>query len=462
MNREQEYNNLMLELKETPEEMRQVSEKTKIRAKKRNILRCTVMPPSIFLAALLIITIAVNISPTVAYAFEQIPVLGQITRAVRLNPSLTEAVEHDFIQRIDLEQTIGEITMRVEYVIVDQRQLNIFYTLTSPIYPQLNSWRPHVLCVEEKTQLPVSLFFGSLTFEEGAIRQAVVDFFDEKMPSRLVFELEVVPIDALQDSISAPAPVSPQTEVEHIEPENTTTFSFILEFDPNFTEQGEVIYINQEFVVDSQRFTMTTAEIYPTHMRVNFSADPDNTAWLRSLRFHAENERGNRFDTISNGITAFGDADTPMMPTHILHSPFFAQSNELTIFISEVEWLDKDNERTKIDLINGTADRLPEGVTLYEARREGQSWHLSFAVEEREENHNHQIFGWDYFNEAGDEFSVTSWSTGIRFHESENDNAPNIFFVQFYLVDFPYDVVYLTPSYSRMVRLHEPIVLRIS
>jgi len=462
MNREQEYNNLILELEKTPDEMMKMSDKTKARAKRRNIIRRATMPPRIFMALLLVITALVNISPTVAHAFEQIPVLRQIASAVKLNPSLTEAVKRDFVQRIDLKQTNGDITMHIEYVIVDQRQLNIFYTLNSPIYPHLNSWHLAVRCPKDEVHLPVIISSSSHTLELSDLRQTVVDFLGEQMPSSLLFEVGVVPVDMAQTSTTAPAPIAPITEHERTEPENITTFSFILEFDPNFTEQGDIIHINQNFVMDNQGFTLTTVEIYPTHMRANFYADPTNTAWLRSLRFHAENEQGDRFDAISNGITAFGAIDTPMMISHILHSPFFAESNNLTIFISEVEWLDKDMQKARIDLENGIADNLPEGVTLDEARREGQSWHLSFAVEERAENHNHQVFNQNYFNETGDEFWITSWSSGMRFYQSAEDNKPNVFSVQFNLTNFPYDVVYLTPSYSRLVRLQEPVALRVN
>jgi len=459
MNRQQEYDNLMLELEDIPNEMMGMSAKTKARARKRKITRLATLPLCVVFTMLLTITATVNIFPTVAYAFERIPVLRQIALAVNFNPSLSDAIEHEFIQRIDMEQTIGDITMRVEYVIVDQRQLNIFYTLNSPVYDYMSSWQPSIRCVYEETHLPVSISFGSHTLESRAIRQTVVNFFDEQMPDSLVFEMLVRPVGA--PFYYAAVPVPSLAEFEPTIPDNLTSFTFTLEFDPAFTEQGELIYLSQHFVLDGQHMVLDSVEIFPTHMRVNLSADPGNTAWLRSLHFFAENERGGRFDTISNGISAFGSTDSPAMVSHILHSPFFAQSERLTIFIEEVVWLDKDMERVRVDLANETAERLPQDVFLDEARWDGQSWHLSFGAFERAENHNHQLFSQTYFNEAGDEFMYNVWSSGMRFHSSSERYTPNVFFVQFALVDFPYDVVYLSPSYSRLTRLHEPVMLRV-
>ena len=463
MNRQQELQNLMHELENTPEEMTQMSPKTKIRARKRKIIKGTLMPPAVFAVMLLMIVAMVNISPTIAHAFEQVPVLRQIATAVNFSPSLTDAIQHEFVQHIGLEQTIDGITMRVEYIIVDQRQLNIFYTLHSPDYTYLSSWRPSVRCVYEETHLPVAIFSGSVALGTGEIRQIVANFFDEQMPDSLVFELLVQPLGAPQMSVAVPADAPPPTEWVHTEPEGLVRFAFTLEFDPTFTEQGETLHLYHDFVLDGQRMTLTTVEIYPTHMRINLTACESNTAWLRSLHFFAENERGHRFDTISNGITAFGTTGSPMMVSHVLHSPFFAESRELTLFIEEVEWLDKDMERgVRVCLASETAEMLPEGVTLYEARWDGRSWHLAFAIVERAENHSHSVFMQEYFNENGDAFHFTSWASGMRRHYPPENFVPYVFFVEFALVDFPYDVVYLSPSYSRLVRFSEPVMIRLA
>ena len=344
----------------------------------------------VFLAIFCMVVVAVNVSPTLAYAFERIPVLRQIAIAVNFSPSLTVAIEHDV-------------------------------TYLSP------------------------------TLEVGEMRQIVVDFFDEQIPDSLAFKTSVLAVP--QTAGAAPIRASNI----HTKPENLIDFIFVLEFDPNFTQQGETIYLYQDFVIDGQNITLTSVEIYPTHMRINLSYDPNNTAWLRSLRFFAENEHGIRFDSISNGVSAFGTTDSPHMASHFLHSPFFAESEQLTLFIEEVEWLDKDMERVRVDLANGIAEKLPEGVRLDESRFDGQSWHLSFAATERAESHSHHIFGQNFFNEAGEDFHFNSWSSGMKYDSSSNE-----FFVQFSLVNFPYDIVYLSPSYSRVSTLVEPLVFRIS
>ncbi|MEI3305129.1 MAG: hypothetical protein V8R40_03335 [Dysosmobacter sp.] len=65
--------------------------------------------------------------------------------------------------------------------------------------------------------------------------------------------------------------------------------------------------------MDGQTLTVTEAELYPTHLRLNVAGNPANTAWLKGLDFYLENEDGRRFDTVTNGVTASGDPDSPAM-----------------------------------------------------------------------------------------------------------------------------------------------------
>lgn len=196
------------------------------------------------------------------------------------------------------------------------------------------------------------------------------------------------------------------------------------------------------------------------HIRVNFTADEKNTKWLQSLGFYFINEKGKRFDKISNGISATGSFDSPMMVSHRLESSFFYQSSSLTMFITEVVWLEKDMEKVQIDLANGSADILPEGVVLEQATRKSNSWELTFSAIERKENFSYQLFGTTYYDENGTEYSYNSynsWSSGETGYFDEVSQkyvkTPGVFRVKFTLKDYPYDTVYLMPSYSQLVKL---------
>ena len=444
MNREQEHYMLRQEPIATPPELEDVLAQAQARAKKRNAIRKGFAMPLGTIAAIFILFVAmVNLSPTVASAMERIPGLRQLTIAVSFSPSLTEAVEQDFVQTMGLEQTIGDATMRIEHLVVDNQQLHIFYTLDSPTYFRMDistvardveadEWSGNWATLYMRPRLMFE------NYENGVIRYLIVGF-PERVPNVVLFE------GALIDMATRPEPFCGwccQVIGE---------FSFILELDAEFVGQGELITLDYDFVLDGQHLTLTTVELNPIHTSVNFTADKENTAWLRILGFYFENEQGQRFDpppilrNISSGW------ETMMMETHFLESVFFAESESLTMFIEEVTWLDKAMENVRIDLANSIADPLPDGIHFVGAEQTDTGWILTFSILEDGAYQNAQIIY---------ERVLMPW--GEYTWDIFSDTAPGLFFYRGWpLAQYDDTVLYLTPQYSRTVRLETPLEIRI-
>jgi len=118
-----------------------------------------------------------------------------------------------------------------------------------------------------------------------------------------------------------------------------------------------------------------------------------------------------------------------------------------------------------VDLKNGTADSLPEGVILEEAVRTGGGWRLTFSGQSRSPDAAYQLFLSEYFDEAGNKYSFNGWSSymgGYWDEESQTyTETPDRFYVELTLSDYPCDVVYLSPAFSRAVTLDTPVVLAV-
>lgn len=466
MTRNEEYAALLTELENTPPELEYSVTRAKARAKKsRHFRRFLTIPASSIAVFFMAFVAMVNLSTPFAMACGRIPLIRELAAAVAFSPSLSAAVEKEFVQPIEQEQSVNGITMRVEYVIVDQKQVNIFYSLQSEIYSAMNA-APSISRLDGAPLEGYGISTGNPQAENGELRFFVVDFINSDVPDRIHLSVRVndngsytkeAPYVSVEDDLFRPS--------EDLEPDYIATFEFDLSFDPYFTTQGETITLNQDFILDGQHLTVTTVEIYPTHMRLNLKDDANNTAWLQSISFYFENEKGKRFKPISNGVSATGSYDSRMMASHRLESSFFSQSKHLTLYITDVVWLDKDMERVKVDLAHGTAETLPEGVTLEKAIRKNGGWELTFAGTEREKDHSYQLFGQTYYDEAGREYRYNSWSSGDTGYYDEGlkkyVETPGVFRVRFALVDYPYDTVYLSPSFSRVTTLSEAVVIEI-
>ena len=308
MNRNEEYAALLAELEQTPEELETTVGKA---LKRRNTFqkkrRAFGISCSSLAACFVCFVLLVNLSVPFARACGNIPVLRELAKAVSWSPSLSAAVENEYVQPIGKSQTVNGITATIEYVIVDQKQLNIFFTLNADDYDNLNAGMPHY----EPEQV-CSTIGSSWNQPPGTLLNFTLDYGEGNVPDGFTITFRVTTWVEPDRSAAPEAPTTSYEDemlepVEEEEPDYLAEFTFDLEFDPEFTAKGEIIPVNQTFSLDGQTLTVTEVEVYPTHVRVNVADDPNNTAWLKSLAFYLENEDGGRLEPISNFIIAAGD-----------------------------------------------------------------------------------------------------------------------------------------------------------
>ena len=468
MNRNDEFSTLMDNLETTPPALEYTVTRAKARAQAVKIRRsrAVILPLGSLGMLFAVFTILVNVSPSFAYAAGRIPIIKDLALAVASSPSLSAAVENKYVQPIDEEQSENGITARVEYIIVDQMQLNIFYTLNSDMYTAMDS-APEFKSADGGVLHGYASSWSNFGAENGDLRKITADFNENGVPSELILSLRVhdngsgtmdAPVKSVEDDMMG-------DYGEDTAPEAISTFEFSLSIDPYYTAQGETIEINQEFLLDGQKMVLETAEIYPTHMRFTFSDFPENTAWLTSLEFYVENEKGERFDGVINGISAIGSHNSPMMKTHMLESAFFSNSKHLTLHITEVTWLSKDMEKVHVDLKNETADKLPQGVNFEKAVKKQNGWIVYFSAPIYEENHHYQLFSMSFYDKDGEKHEIRSSSTTDgSYYIEETDETVELegrFAVYFPLKDYTDGEVWLEPIFSDIVKLDTPVSLEI-
>ena len=452
MNRNEEYKALLQELEPVPTALDGTAERALRRRRRERRLRIFGVPAGSLAACFLAFVLLVNLFPPFARACGNVPLLRALAQAVAWSPSLSAAVANDYVQPIGQSQTVNGITATIEYVIVDQKQVHIFFTLKGEGYESLSAELPEFTPWQR-----CSVLEGDFLQPPGTLLRFTLDYQDNDVPEGFTMTLGVTGETAGEAESQPPAASSvwDALEKDTAPPDNgiLATFTFDLKFDPTYTASGEIIPVNSTFQLDGQTLTVTTAEVYPTHVRVNVEGDPDNTAWLKALDFYLENEDGERFEPISNGVTASGDPDTPAMNSFRLESPYFADSAHLTLHITGATWLDKDMERIRVDLKSGTADQMPEGVELYSAERHGDDWRIEFRARSREENHFYQLFYSTYYAPDGTEYDQQATSV----------TAPEdgYFYRQMVLRDYPWDEVWLCPAYSRTTTAETPVIIPI-
>ena len=462
MTRNEEYSALLLELEQAPAELEQTVKKALKRErtsqKKRRVFGVSAAGLAACFAAFVLL---VNLCVPFARACGGVPLLRELAKAVAWSPSLSAAVENDYVQPIGQSQTVNGITATVEYVIVDQKQLNVYYTLDSKDHPQLEA--DACLRVPDTGWSGGS---GSYGTPNGELREVRLDFIDTDMPAALDLEVKVFPGHGSEEPAEPSAQVGqedPFAAPQGREMDYLAEFTFHLAFDPTFTARGEVIPVNAVFTLDGRTVSITEAEVYPTHMRLNFHTDPANDAWLTGLDFYMEDETGHQFRPNTNGILSTGMTGGSDDSAVWLDSPYFSHGAHLTLHITGAEWLDKEAPRVQLDLAEGTAENLPEDVRFLKAEKLSGGWIVSF-VSPLKEDRMYSLFNRTFWDGEGQAYDV-SWESSCYGYEDpatgERLDSDTVFTEEFPLAGYAGTVVYLEPLFNHVSTFEIPVAVPI-
>ena len=254
MNRKNEFEAMIEELNQPAPGL----EATLDRAYKRKRKRTTQMivrPLAGFAACFAVFVLLVNFCAPVAYACSLVPGLRELAAAVTFSRSLTDAVENEYVQPMDLSQTQNDITAEVAYLIVDQKQVNVFYRLDSDKYETLDA-DPEVRNAEGG-HLPCGYSSTGFGAENGELRCLSIDFVDDNVPDSLRIKLDVYTNGIRHENVAPEQSVDDiYSDNPHEEPDYLAHFDFLMEFDPKFTATGKVFPVNQPGMLEGQALTL--------------------------------------------------------------------------------------------------------------------------------------------------------------------------------------------------------------
>lgn len=464
MNRNSEYTELIKKLEDTPLKLDYTVSRARSRKSKyerrRRAKKAVFFPLGLLAAVFLIFTVLVNYSAPFADACSAIPVLDRLAEALKMSPSLSDALKNDYVQKIGLEQSKDGVSAKIEYVIVDQKELNIFYSLGSDKYSEMKG-----TC---KITKPLSgysvLSYHEPQIQDSSLRKIVVDFSNGfYMPDSVEMTLSVFDAEGSYEGSSAESPGA-LPEYEYSDPIRIADFDFALKFDPEHTASGELIIVDKPFKLDGQSLTLENVEIYPSHTRLYFSAAEGNSAWLKDLDFYLENGKGEIFDG-RDGISSMGESESPMMSTYLIQSAYFYDTDQIKLCIRAATWLEKDKEQMQINMSTGTADDLPDGVKLEYVGEYSNGRKLYFSVPST--YNNRELLAWNFFDADGNYYNLGEryrTGGGVFYEEVGKVIGEKDAFVEqitIYKEGYSGDEIWIPLNYSKETKLSSPLEIRI-
>lgn len=431
MNRNEEFFELLTDLEKNAPDLSASVRKARERRSRSVFLY---RPLAGLAACFALFVLLVNVSAPVAKACANVPILKQLAEAATFSRSLSDAVENDYVQPSDMVQEKDGITAKIEYFIVDEKQVNIFYRLESEEYKAMYVQAGPLDKDGVQEACLVRTPINDVPNEE--LRLITIDYYDNTVPDSV--QLEILAYQ-LQDDYQ-----------ENAQP--LAEFIFQLEFDAENMAKAIVYPVNKTVVLDGQRITVTDIAVYPTHLRVNTVGAADNTAWLQGLDFFIETEKG-RFETGAGGILSTGKKEGHM--SFRADSTYFYEAKEIRLIITGARWLSKDMEKVKIDLKTGQADNLPEGVSFVPMGAENTMSPVMLHVCWDWDESQHIMLSMLYEDAQGKLCDVSVGFKNCWEHEG------NCWHEWLDLKDYPYDNIRIRLTYTHGWKAAEPIVVTV-
>lgn len=394
------------------------------------------------LVAAFLFVVLVNISPVFADVCSRIPLLDKLAQAVNFSYSLTRAVEEEFVQYIGESYSDNGITLAVEHLIVDQKEVHIFVDFPKELLSE--GLYPEIAFANKDVTKDMRVQYSQPNRDDYT--QFTLTFRDGIVPDTLDFVLYVSSFSANKaDNISPLSLEYVQSYFEYeIYPKDYyAIFPITLEFDPYFTEQVRFYQVNQTFQVNGQQFSIYELEVFPTHMRMEIHQHSTNSKELVKLGFSLKNQDGELLPGERTGTVMYFPHEHQEVISCVMESDFFDESEHIFFQIEESLWREKEQEPIIVNLKQGTAENHPDFFDI-SVSKEDYGYKVLFKEEinplypKLKQWATLEFVKYYSYDEEGNEYSFS----GGGFSDDEYKE------VSLSLKEYSKDIIYFYPTYE--------------
>ncbi len=335
-------------------------EKLQTRAKRKRTIW------SLAAVALLVLTLAttIRVSPAFANAVASIPGMEKVVELIQYDKGLDAIFENDYYQPIGELQTIGNTTLTIDGVILDESGMNIFYTIESGVDME-NIMTGEPVLKNQQEVPPSSISYSHPITQEDSpkIYSDILEFtFQDPMKfENLDFTLELpIILDGNEIDFSVPFTI------------------------PKNVKPSIVYEINEEVEVEGQKFTVKDVTIHPLRIAVRVSYNPNNTKKVLHFEdMRLEDQNGEVWGSIMNGVSSRGEDENGDY-VYFLQSNYFETPEELYLRINKMQAVDQEDAYLVIDTEKGTLINSPKdgNLEMVSSNRSGFEMDFSNPLEE--------------------------------------------------------------------------------
>lgn len=300
------------------------------RVKKRPVVKRGVW--AVFVAAILFLTLvtSVRVSTTFAGAVASLPGMEGLVELIRYDKGIAAAIDNDDFQRLHLSAEKDGVTLTLEGVIADEKEMVLFYTVKGEKSDE-------ILFMNGTPELMNN------NGENVAIDVLAGVTLDERKSTERGAYLSVR-IDNAIDETTFTLKATLESKLRSIDYE----IPFSLE---KKRKPAEKYPINQTVVIEGQEITFQYVEMSTLRVGIHFQINPSNTKEILSFDdLKLVDNKGKKWTSINEngigyGIRSEGENQVMYLPIN-----YFKQPKELYMDFTKIQALDKDETYVLVDM----------------------------------------------------------------------------------------------------------------
>lgn len=280
--------------------------------RRRNSGRITIKMTAAVVCVFVLLTACIRVSPAFAELVREIPGLNGAVELIKGDKTLTNAMNHEFIQPVNKSDSKHGYTLTVDGIMADHQRMVVFYTTTgpdvskdarNPEYKITDGNGGHLEAAIGSNYYSIGKTASELESDKATSTHDMLD----------IMFVEGVPVpDVVKFSLKLGG--------EWHEIDITVDHS-------RFEELSEEIALNKTIEIGGQRFILEKALITPLQATVTIRREPDAKIRANSfIQLALMDEKGRRWET-KGGFGMLDDGTT----TLTFQSNYFEKPSELRL-----------------------------------------------------------------------------------------------------------------------------------
>lgn len=407
--RHTEYNDFIERAYDYPDELNHMASRLHTRIRKR-IRRRILVSISSFILALLLFTTAINGSTVFAQMVDNIPVISSLAKYLKFDRGLQNAIHNKYIQEVNLEETINGYTLKMPYVIADEKRLVVFVQLPDSL---LDTYSYDDFDVTLDTSIWDQLDIKSVNYERLTI--------DSNQSTRLRAISIRLGEGSIPKDVTLPISLSKLSSTyitddflsrkQNKDPSNLASYEFRLHL--NDYEESKTTVLNQEIKVLDGNLLLHSITESATGVEVKLTARNDGDTIISGLEMKGIDEKGNIWTMPENESPSTFYADNYTDFIYYLDNDYFSDIPLASLEITQVGMYPKSEKKIVVDLLEKTMTPAIARMNIIQVIKRDDLAYITFQTNSHKlKNNEITIFLGRYEDMQGNVYFMDDYQSG--------------------------------------------------